>query len=314
MIKAVVLFDYDSGIFQGGESHVHFPTQPKSSVRIELRPERNVDADLQVKVLVAPRSSSCDCHVFEQKFFLCKFAMFVKIPTPRSKINGCVKFKRPERSQKLETWIQDTFLLDQASLVDTKGDSFSYYFESLRDEKPLGIKLTSSYVLIETPDLTLAAELVQDICSYLQLEELESNADFPAEMERFQQVMTHVDEFNATRLKLTAEMADNSNHVKNLIIRAEDARIVQNMKVMRQTYAELYTLNNQLIGEYTKRSMNHQALLDALKQVNTMIQLASKVRAGNAKSRVIKACRQAIKSNNIHALIYIIQTGQEEAP
>ena len=38
-----------------------------------------------------------------------------------------------------------------------------------------------------------------------------------------------VDDYNAIRLKLTGEMADDSNHVKNLVIRAEDARILNDM-------------------------------------------------------------------------------------
>ena len=30
------------------------------------------------------------------------------------------------------------------------------------------------------------------------------------------------------------------------------------MALMRKMYTELFTLNNELIGEYTKRSNNHQ--------------------------------------------------------
>ena len=46
-----------------------------------------------------------------------------------------------------------------------------------------------------------------------------------------------VDEFNATRLKLTAEMADTSNVVKTRVIKAEDARILNEMKLMKRMYA-----------------------------------------------------------------------------
>ena len=81
---------------------------------------------------------------------------------------------------------------------------------------------------------------------------------------------------------------------------------------MRRYYSELFTLNNQLLGEYTKRSTNHQALLDALKDVNAMIQLAARLRFGSAKSNTIAACRKAIKQNNVHALFYIVKTGKEE--
>jgi hypothetical protein len=64
---------------------------------------------------------------------------------------------------------------------------------------------------------------------------------------------------------------DSSNLVKTYVIKAEDARILGDMKSMRRMYTELFTLNNQLIGEFEIRSKNHQALLDALKQVNHMV-------------------------------------------
>jgi Bardet-Biedl syndrome 2 protein len=104
-------------------------------------------------------------------------------------------------------------------------------------------------------------------------------------------------------------MADNSNLVKNLVIKAEDSRILGDMALMRKMYTELFTLNNELIGEYTKRSNNHQNLLNALKDVNHMIQKAARLRVGKAKTQVVTACRNAIKSNNIHSLFQIISKG-----
>lgn len=38
-------------------------------------------------------------------------------------------------------------------------------------------------------------------------------------------------------------------------------------------------MNTALIGEYSKRATNHQRLLDALKDVNQMIQKAAKLRS-----------------------------------
>lgn len=46
--------------------------------------------------------------------------------------------------------------------------------------------------------------------------------------------------------------------VKALVVRAEDARLLGDMPLMRKLYAELHTLNGRLIGEYAKRANNHQ--------------------------------------------------------
>ena len=130
-------------------------------------------------------------------------------------------------------------------------------------------------------------------------------------MEAFRSVLLRVDEYNTARLKLTAELADQSNTAKTLVIRAEDARLLGDIKSMRHAYAQLYTLNAELMGEYAKRANNHEQLLGALKEVNHMIQKAARLRVGTAKARIVSACRAAIKANNIHALFKIIKSGHE---
>merc|ERR1712048_305297 len=141
--------------------------------------------------------------------------------------------------------------------------------------------------------------------------ELESTANFPDEMEKFKQVLKQVDEYNAVRLKLTAEMADSANLVKALIVKAEDYRMLSDMQNLKKVFSGLQTTNSDLIAEYNKRANNHQELMSQLKDVNMMIQKAAKLRLGNPKTRVVAACRQAIKKNNIHELFQIIKTGQD---
>ena len=67
-----------------------------------------------------------------------------------------------------------------------------------------------------------------------------------------------------------------------------------------------------LINEYTKRATNHSQLLAALKEVNIMIQRAARLRLGSAKTRVVTACRAAIKANNFDRLFTIIETGRDK--
>jgi Bardet-Biedl syndrome 2 protein len=104
-------------------------------------------------------------------------------------------------------------------------------------------------------------------------------------------------------------MADQSNAAKTLVIKAEDARILGDIKGMRAAYAELYTLNAELIGEYNKRANNHEQLLVALKEVNHMIQKTARLRVGAAKTRIVTACRAAIKANDIQGLLQIMKSG-----
>ena len=50
-------------------------------------------------------------------------------------------------------------------------------------------------------------------------------------------------------------------------------------------------------------------LLEALREVNQMIQRAAKLRVGQAKGAVVAACRAALKANNLQALLGILRTG-----
>lgn len=69
-------------------------------------------------------------------------------------------------------------------------------------------------------------------------------------------------------------------------------------------------LCRELVMGHAKRATNHSQLLESLKQVNTVIQQAANLRFGGPRTRVINACRQAIKENNTMLLVNIVQEGQ----
>ncbi len=48
---------------------------------------------------------------------------------------------------------------------------------------------------------------------------------------------------NSTRLKMNADMADSSNLVKTLLVKAEDMRILGDMGAMRRHYKRLHDVN-----------------------------------------------------------------------
>lgn len=56
-----------------------------------------------------------------------------------------------------------------------------------------------------------------------------SVADFPRHLEDLRSVLRQVDELQKVRQQLTAEMADNSGVIGNLVVRAEDARMMNHM-------------------------------------------------------------------------------------
>lgn len=305
ILRAVLIFA--EGIFEG-ESHVVHPNQNQltNELHVPIIPPKDVPVDLHIKAFVGHKSSN-QFHVFELTRQLPRFSMYSpcsdQVPEPKSSVTFTVN----ERVQRIVMWINQHFLLNNELTCD--GD-LNAGFMSLRGSGPLFIQMKSGgQVTVRTDDMDLAGDIVQAIASFLGLDELQVTADFPLHMEELKGILVKVDDFHEVRQKLTAEMADHSNLIRSLVVRAEDARLMGDMRNMRRGYMELYDLNRDLINGYKIRCNNHQELLSCLKQVNQMIQKAGNLRVGKFKTQVVSQCRQAIKDNNVSALLKIIKTG-----
>ncbi|XP_059988146.1 Bardet-Biedl syndrome 2 protein isoform X5 [Lagenorhynchus albirostris] len=164
-------------------------------------------------------------------------------------------------------------------------------------------------ITINTDDIDLAGDIIQSMASFFAIEDLQVEADFPVYFEELRKVLVKVDEYHSVHQKLSADMADNSNLIRSLLVRAEDARLMRDMRTMKNRYMELYDLNKDLLNGYKIRSNNHTELLGSLKAVNQAIQRAGRLRVGKPKNQVITACRDAIRSNNINTLFRIMRVG-----
>jgi len=312
IIKAVVVFG--ENVFEDSDSYVVHPKSPSETISVPLAPKKDVPTELLVKALVGSWGST-QFMLFEKACKVPKFAMYCvaqgrHLSTFERSVSK-VSFIVQERAARVALWIRDAFNI---SVDAPSSHELDLNLVSLRDRRPLSIVCAAGAVdgmevSFFTEDMELAGELVQDICGYLQKDELSSTADFATEMNKFQEILQKVEEYHAVRLRLTAEMADRSNTVKTLVIKAEDSRILGDMRNMKEHYSGLWNLNNELLGEYLKRHTNHTELVDCLKEVNQMIQKAARLRVGQAKVQVVSACRTAIKNNNIQSLFKIIKTG-----
>ena len=139
---------------------------------------------------------------------------------------------------------------------------------------------------------------------------MKSTCDFPDEFDSTETLLSKADGLQTVRQRLSAEMADNSGLIRTFIVRAEDSRLMMDMKNMRKWYSQLYDLNRDLIVGYKIRCNNHQELMDTLKQVNQIIQKAGRLRVGKSKAKVISDCRTAIKGSNVNVFLKVMRTGE----
>ncbi|XP_020821339.1 BBSome complex member BBS2 isoform X3 [Phascolarctos cinereus] len=164
-------------------------------------------------------------------------------------------------------------------------------------------------ITVSTDDIDLAGDIIQSMASFFAIEDLQVEADFPVYFEELRKILVKVDEYHSVHQKLSADMADHSNLIRSLLVRAEDARLMRDMKTMKKRYVELYDLNKDLLNGYKIRCNNHTELLSNLKAVNQAIQRAGRLRVGKPKNQVVNACRDAIRSNNLNMLFRIMRVG-----
>jgi Bardet-Biedl syndrome 2 protein len=310
VIKVVMLFC--ETLFED-ESLVVHPPKPSAQLSVPILPAKDVQAHIHIKAVVGFRGGPQD-HVFEVNYQLPRFSCYVATmgrdtPTPRSS----VALRTSERVARVSLWLMQSFGLDERQVgTFSSGGSLAASFLSMRDRQPLLIKASpDGLVQLYTDNMDLAGELVTDMCAYLKVADAECVAEFPAEMEALGRVLERVEEHNKVRLQMAADVADATNALKALVIRAEDARLLGDMSRMCALYSRLHALNQELLGEYAKRANNQQELLTALKEVNLLIQKAAKLRVGKYKTALVNACRAAVKRNQLALLQKIVKVGAE---
>ncbi|CAH1270190.1 BBS2 [Branchiostoma lanceolatum] len=298
---------FAEGIFDG-ESHVVHPTvnNLSSELKVPISPPKDVAVDLHIKAFVGMKGST-QFHVFEITRQLPRFSMYIPCTKLPQEPQGSVTFTVQDRVQRVVLWINQNFLL-----TDEWPAAAPLHFQvvSLRGTGALVIHMESNgQVTIKTDDMDLAGEVIQSLALFLGIEDLQVTSDFPGYMEELKNVLIKVNEFSSVRQKLTAEMADHSNLIRSMVVRAEDARILADWKNMRKYYMELFDLNRDLVNGYKIRCNNHTELLSCLKLVNQAIQRAGRLRVGRPKTVVVNACREAFKTHNIDALFKIMKVG-----
>ena len=91
--------------------------------------------------------------------------------------------------------------------------------------------------------MDLAGDLVQSLGAYLGIEDLATTCSFPREQQAVESLLTKAEELQGTRQRLSADMADHSGVIRSLVVRAEDSRIMADMKSMKKWCSQLYDIN-----------------------------------------------------------------------
>nr|XP_009676538.1 PREDICTED: Bardet-Biedl syndrome 2 protein isoform X1 [Struthio camelus australis] len=190
IIRAVLIFA--EGIFEG-ESHVVHPSLQHLSgcVRVPLTPPKDVPVDLHIKAFVGYRNST-QFHVFELTRQLPRFSMYaLSSPDSAAEPLSYVNCTTNERAQRIVMWLNQSFLLPEDA--ELQSGPFQVCFTSLRNAGQLCIRIKpGGEISISTDDIDLAGDIIQSMASFLAIEDLQVEADFPAYFEELRKVLVKV--------------------------------------------------------------------------------------------------------------------------
>lgn len=88
--------------------------------------------------------------------------------------------------------------------------------------------------------------------------------------------------------RLQAEAAGSATLLKSIVIRLEDARILENVDDMRKKLTQLKNINGDLIREHEIRLNSHRELAASLKELNIGVQRAARFRGRILEDRKLE--------------------------
>lgn len=93
------------------------------------------------------------------------------------------------------------------------------------------------------------------------------------------------------------------------LVKAEDSRLLGNAGDMKKHYRALRDLNRNIVIEHEKRVTKHGEVSSSLKQTNSVIQAAARLRLGRHKEQLVARCRKAVQEQDVDAFVHSIREG-----
>lgn len=93
------------------------------------------------------------------------------------------------------------------------------------------------------------------------------------------------------------------------VVKAEDARLLNNVSAMKGHYRALRDVNRDLLQDHSRREAAYNDLAGHLKTINRVIHSGAQLRRGAHKETFVAACRAAIKANESQLLVRALRQG-----
>ena len=292
IIKMVIIVSEQ--IYQG-ETFVKYPKNETNKAIVQIKNKKDLNINLHIKVLVGSNSFLDDFQVLEYNKIIPKYCFYILLREENeytSKLDQGINLDYNDRIDRLIIFLEASFNIPQSDLI-------------LEINVKNGNKLN-----ILTDEIELCGNLVQDFAAYLKEENLNTNINYPNYAKSYEEVFDRIEIIDNERNHFNINMSDIITNIKDLYVKAEDNRLIDNIRGFRDYFRKIDVQNSQLLDEFEKRSEKYQQLLTDLKSVNEMIQLGSNLKCGTFKKAMITECRKCIRNKDYKLLMRIISTGE----
>lgn len=162
----------------------------------------------------------------------------------------------------------------------TSDTSIDLAFEVLPYRTPIRMSFCNEgSFLIECDRLDHMSDLIQHLATFFNVQHLASEIEIRDDhLEQLMELMEGVRGYQAIRQRLTVDMADQMNEIRNLYSESENARLMNDTVEMKRCYAAVLSGNQQLIDLQNIRDSNYNELMKRLKQINLHVQYSSNCR------------------------------------
>uniref|UniRef100_A0A1I7XV71 BBS2_C domain-containing protein n=1 Tax=Heterorhabditis bacteriophora TaxID=37862 RepID=A0A1I7XV71_HETBA len=131
---------------------------------------------------------------------------------------------------------------------------------------------------IHHDSIETVSNIVQSICDYFALETLESQANFPEIFAEVEEISNELDSMYDVRDRLTTDLSEKQYLLKEVLVRAEDALVIDNLSLIRKYYTRLRHMDRSMRQAFFLRSNNHERFVQSLRRLNKIIEHMARLR------------------------------------
>ena len=270
VIKAVIIMSEQ--IYQG-ETFVKYPKNETNKAVVQIKTKKDLHINLHIKVLLGINTLVDDYVVLEYNKIIPKYCFYILLREEdeyKSKLKQGISINFDDRIDRLILFLEEKFNIPAKEFESYKSDdlNFNVRFRSLRTDIILEINVRKGNKLsILTDEIELCGNLLQDLALFLKKEDLDTKIDYSIYGKSFEPIFKRIEELDNERNHLNINMTDIITNIKDLYVKAEDNRLIDNIKGFEDYFRKIDVQNAQLLDEFEKRSEKYQQLLNDLKSV-----------------------------------------------